>query len=106
QNGLQAMEIVDNELIDLIICDVMMPELDGIHVCKRIKKNIRTSHIPIVLLTARNEFSQQLEGYEVGADDYITKPFSISMLQVKVNNIIRTRRQLKQHYSASREVEP
>lgn len=104
--GPEALAIVEETHLDLIVCDVMLPELDGIHFCKKIKQNIRTSHIPIILLTAKNELDQQIEGFEAGADDYVTKPFSISLLDVKINNIVRSRKRLKEYYSESKEIVP
>lgn len=105
-NGREALEQIADKEVDLIICDVMMPELDGIHFCKKIKQNIQTCHIPVVLLTAKTETYQQIEGFEVGADDYITKPFSVNLLDAKVNNIIRSRKRLKEYYSNTTEVIP
>lgn len=106
QNGLQALELLEDREADIIVCDVMMPGLDGTGLCRKLKQNIKTCHIPIVLLTARNELDQQIEGLEAGADDYVTKPFSISLLEAKVQNIVRSRKRLKEHYSNSREIVP
>jgi len=105
-NGEQALEVLDGQQIDLIICDVMMPELDGLHFCKRVKQNIQTSHIPVVLLTAKADTHQQIKGLEMGADDYVTKPFSINLLEAKVQNILRSRKRLKEFYSTSKEIIP
>ncbi|PTQ93983.1 signal transduction histidine kinase [Mucilaginibacter yixingensis] len=105
-DGAQALKVLEEHPADLIICDVMMPELDGLHFCKRVKKNIQTCHIPVVLLTAKTETSQQVKGLEMGADDYITKPFSITILEAKVQNILRSRKRLKEYYSSSTEVVP
>lgn len=105
-NGKEALAKLEEQEPDLIISDVMMPELDGLHLCKRIKQNIQTCHIPVLLLTAKAETSQQIMGVEMGADDYVTKPFSISLLDAKVQGILRTRRQLREYYSATKEVIP
>ncbi|TZF86104.1 response regulator (plasmid) [Pedobacter sp. BS3] len=105
-NGKEALMLVESETVDMIICDIMMPELDGIHFCKKIKQNIQTCHIPVILLTAKSETRQQIEGLEVGADDYVTKPFSINLLDAKVHNIIRSRKRLKEYYSNTKEVVP
>lgn len=105
-DGKEALGLLDEEQVDLIICDVMMPELDGIHFCKKIKQNIRTCHIPVVLLTAKNETNHQIKGLEVGADDYVTKPFSIALLEAKLQNISRSRKRLKEYYSSSTEIIP
>ncbi|MDN5287174.1 MAG: ATP-binding region ATPase domain protein [Mucilaginibacter sp.] len=105
-DGLQALAVLDAQQIDLIICDVMMPELDGLHFCKRVKQNIQTCHIPVVLLTARADTSQQIKGFEMGADDYVTKPFSMSLLEAKIQNILRSRKRLREYYSTSKEIIP
>nr|WP_199077573.1 two-component regulator propeller domain-containing protein [Pedobacter sp. ASV19] len=105
-DGKMALEILEIRQFDLIISDVMMPELDGLHFCKRVKQNINTSHIPLILLTARNEASQQIRGLEMGADDYVTKPFSTALLAAKVTNLLRSRKRLKEYYSTSKEIVP
>lgn len=105
-NGKEALMSLDEEQPDLIISDVMMPELDGLHFCRRVKQNIQTCHIPVLLLTARAETSQQIMGLEMGADDYVTKPFSIALLEAKIQGILRIRRQLREYYSSSREIIP
>lgn len=105
-DGKEALALLEEEPVDLIICDVMMPELDGIHFCKRIKQNIQTCHIPVILLTAKNETNHQIKGLEVGADDYVTKPFSIALLEAKLQNISRSRKRLKEYYSSSKEIVP
>jgi ligand-binding sensor domain-containing protein/signal transduction histidine kinase/DNA-binding response OmpR family regulator len=105
-NGQMALELLELQPFDLIISDVMMPELDGLHFCKRVKQNINTSHIPLMLLTARTETSQQLKGLEMGADDYITKPFSTPLLAAKITNLLRSRKRLKEYYSVGKEMVP
>ncbi|WP_316812049.1 two-component regulator propeller domain-containing protein [Pedobacter heparinus] len=105
-DGKMALEMLDNQQFDLIISDVMMPELDGLHFCKRVKQNINTSHIPLILLTAKTETSQQVKGLEMGADDYVTKPFSTSLLATKITNLLRSRKRLKEYYSTSKEIVP
>ena len=105
-NGKVAWELLQEIPVDLILSDVMMPEEDGLHFCKRVKQNINTSHIPVILLTARAETQQQIKGYETGADDYVTKPFSTSLLDAKVKNLLRSRRRLKEYYSSSTQIIP
>jgi signal transduction histidine kinase/ligand-binding sensor domain-containing protein/DNA-binding response OmpR family regulator len=105
-NGQMALELLEIQQFDLIISDVMMPELDGLHFCKRVKQNINTSHIPLMLLTAKTETSQQIKGLEMGADDYITKPFSPNLLAAKIANLLRSRKRLKEYYSAGKEMVP
>ncbi|MFQ6599865.1 two-component regulator propeller domain-containing protein [Flavobacterium sp. C3NV] len=105
-DGQMALDLLEIQPFDLIISDVMMPELDGLHFCKKVKQNINTSHIPLMLLTARNETSQQLKGLEMGADDYITKPFSTPILAAKITNLLRSRKRLKEYYSVGKEMVP
>jgi len=105
-NGQMALDLLEIQPFDLIISDVMMPELDGLHFCKKVKQNINTSHIPLMLLTARNETSQQIKGLEMGADDYITKPFSTPLLAAKITNLLRSRKRLKEYYSVGKEMVP
>ncbi|HWR40195.1 MAG TPA: response regulator transcription factor [Patescibacteria group bacterium] len=85
-NGRQALEILDAEVIDLVILDVMMPEHDGWTVCREIRKK---SNVPVIMLTARGEEVDQLFAFEIGADEYITKPFSPKILTARVNSIFR-----------------
>jgi len=105
-NGKQALELLETETVDLIISDVMMPEIDGIQLSKKIKQNITTCHIPIILLTAKSETTHQIKGLEAGADDYVAKPFSIALLDAKVQNILKSRKRLKEYFSSSREIVP
>ncbi len=86
---------------DLIITDIMMPVMDGTALCRRIKQDIRTSHIPVVMLTAKDTKADQQQGYEVGADSYLTKPFSISMLRSRIVNLLTARQRLASYLSAS-----
>jgi len=90
-NGKEGLGKATEIIPDLIICDIMMPEMDGIELCKRIKTDIRTSHIPVILLTARTAITFKYEGLETGADDYITKPFSAEYLKLRVQKLIRQR---------------
>jgi len=106
EDGIPALEILKDEDVDLVITDVMLPEMSGIKLCRAIKQNIRTCHIPVIMLSAKANVNDQLEGLEVGADDYITKPFSISVLLSKVYNTLRSRKRMLDHYSNSLEVEP
>lgn len=105
-DGKEALALLADRHPDAIISDVMMPEMDGLHFCKKIKQNIQTSHIPIILLTAKSEISQQLKGFEMGADDYILKPFSIALLDAKVRSLLRTRDRLREYYKNTGEIEP
>lgn len=106
QNGEEALEILKENEVDVIVTDVMMPVMDGIKLCKNVKQNIRTCHIPVLILSAKTDVKDQLEGLQVGADDYIPKPFSLSILTAKIQNMMRTRRRMLERYSKSLEVEP
>lgn len=92
QNGLR---LAKESVPDLIVSDVMMPVMDGLTFCSKIKEDVVTSHIPVILLTARSDESQRIEGYEHGADAYITKPFNDHLLLVRISNLLQARRQKK-----------
>ncbi|WP_281310092.1 two-component regulator propeller domain-containing protein [Flavobacterium flavigenum] len=100
-NGKEALELVLKEPFDLIISDVKMPVMDGITFCRKVKKNININHIPIILLTAQSHDHNQLEGLDIGADSYITKPFNMEILKKTVVNLIRTRDLLKNNFSGN-----
>jgi AraC-like DNA-binding protein len=87
------------ELPDLIITAVMMPEIDGNEFCRNLKNDERTSHIPVIMLTAKVTVEQQIEGLESGADVYLTKPFSVQVLQSYISNLLRSKEILRQRYS-------
>ena len=94
-DGQQGLAIANEIVPDLIVSDVMMPVMNGLEFCQRIKGNTATSHIPVILLTARALSQHQIEGYESGADAYITKPFSAELLLVRISNLLKSRIQLK-----------
>lgn len=91
EDGKEGLGLAGEEIPDLIISDVMMPVMDGISMTKQLKSNVKTSHIPVILLTARTSLIFKVEGLETGADDYVNKPFNPKVLQLKVRNLIRTR---------------
>jgi signal transduction histidine kinase/DNA-binding response OmpR family regulator/streptogramin lyase len=91
ENGLAAIEKMEKTVPDLVISDIMMPEMDGMELCRRIKSNLLTSHIPVVLLTAKSGEENVLRGYELGADAYIEKPFDPPALLLLVKNLLNTR---------------
>ncbi|MEO7989917.1 MAG: two-component regulator propeller domain-containing protein [Chryseolinea sp.] len=97
-NGKVGLMLALETIPDLIISDIMMPEMDGIAFCSQLKSNIKTSHIPIILLTARTSLIFKVEGLQTGADDYITKPFNPHLLKLKVRNLIHTREVLKKMF--------
>ena len=79
---------------NIIVSDIMMPEMDGIAMCKAIKENMNTSHIPVILLTAKDSIQDKEEGYDSGADSYLTKPFSAKLLRSRIKNLLETRKRL------------
>lgn len=97
-NGLEGKEQAFNSIPDIIVSDIMMPVMDGIALCRQLKEDVRTSHIPIILLTAKDAIQDKEEGYEVGADSYITKPFSASLLRSRINNLLESRRKMAEQF--------
>lgn len=106
KNGEEALELLKENEVDIIVTDVMMPVMDGIKLCKNVKQNIRTCHIPVIILSAKTDIKDQMEGLQMGADDYIPKPFSLAILTTKIQNMMRTRRRMLERYAKSLEVEP
>ncbi len=98
-NGEEAFAIATDEIPDLIISDLMMPKMDGMQLCKKLKANETTSHIPIILLTAKTNIETKIEGLETGADDYIAKPFDMKELQVRIHNLIEIRKNLQAKFA-------
>ncbi|MFC1760715.1 response regulator [Planctomycetota bacterium] len=97
-NGKQGLQVARQNMPDLIISDIMMPEMDGIELCRILKNNENSSHIPIILLTAKGSEDEQVEGLETGADDYVIKPFSRAILKASVTNLLESRRRLQSHF--------
>ncbi len=106
QNGVEALERLKAEDVDIIVSDVMMAEMDGLELCRRIKTNIATSHIPVVLLTAKTMSSDELQGLEAGADDYITKPFSMEILRKRIHNLVQRSQDLHQRFAKEIDIKP
>jgi DNA-binding response OmpR family regulator len=104
-NGKIGLELAKKEDPDLIVCDVMMPEMDGIELTRLLKTEFHTSHIPIILLTAKSLEEHKIEGIETGADDYITKPFNMVYLEKRILNILKQRKQLKERFSRDLQTE-
>jgi signal transduction histidine kinase/ligand-binding sensor domain-containing protein/CheY-like chemotaxis protein/AraC-like DNA-binding protein len=106
RDGKEGISVAINKLPQLIISDIMMPEVSGIELCHQIKTNIVTSHIPVILLTAKTATETQIEGYQTGADDYITKPFQKELLMVRIQNLIESREKLRKVFKTKVELEP
>jgi signal transduction histidine kinase/DNA-binding response OmpR family regulator len=98
-NGKEGFETAQKHIPDIIISDVMMPVADGFELTKNCKEDTLTSHIPILLLTAKNEITDQLEGLGIGADAYLTKPFSSKLLKARIKNLLENRRKLQERFS-------
>lgn len=103
-NGVVALQMAELNIPDLVVSDVMMPQMDGLELCSRLKQSTATSHIPVILLTARTLDEQRIEGYEHGADAYITKPFSAPLLLARIHNLLQSRKQLKQVFAGADEL--
>jgi signal transduction histidine kinase/ligand-binding sensor domain-containing protein len=97
-NGLEGLACATEAIPDLIISDVMMPEMDGLSFCSRIKTDARTSHIPVILLTAKTAVTHQVSGLQTGADIYLTKPFSMEVLELQIRNLLASRERLWQQF--------
>ncbi len=105
-NGRAGIEIAREHLPDLIVSDIMMPELNGLDLCAALKSDIRTNHIPVILLTARGASYQMMQGLKAGADAYVIKPFDIRVLELKIKNLIHTREVLQHRNNPFITVEP
>ncbi len=103
-DGEQGLKMVQTHLPDLIVSDVMMPLMDGLELCRRVRADHHLSHIPIILLTARISEEQKMEGFETGADDYITKPFNVEILQTRIRNLIHRRELFQKDFRKQIEV--
>lgn len=99
ENGTEGINKALEFVPDIIVSDILMPETDGLELCKKLKTDERTSHIPIILLTAKVGEEDQYKGLEIGADDYITKPFKIKLLRTRLKNLIKSRKLLRKRYS-------
>ena len=104
-DGKEGLTVAMKEVPDLVICDVMMPVMDGLEFTEQLKTNTATSHIPVIMLTAKNLEEHRAEGYEHGADSYITKPFHSKVLLARIENLLRQRQLLKHLYQGSQEAD-
>lgn len=98
ENGVEALDVLEQKSVDLIISDIMMPLMDGVELCKHLKQNLDYSHIPVILLTAKTNLESRIEGLEEGADAYIEKPFSMEYLRANVANLLSNRERLRRHF--------
>jgi len=105
-NGVDAMKIIRDNEVDIVVSDVMMPEMDGIILCKTLKNDFEFSHIPVLLLTAKNQIEDRIDCYNAGADAYISKPFEMEVLESRINNLIVNRQKINKEYQASLSINP
>lgn len=106
ENGNEALKLIIKKLPDIIISDIVMPEMDGLELCRRVKGNIETSHIPIIILTAKVEMEHQIDGLETGADAYVQKPFNMRYLKVLIKNILEKRSNMFRAFSQNNIIIP
>lgn len=100
-DGQQALQLLETEAVQLIVSDVMMPGMDGFELCKTIKSNFEYSHIPVILLTAKNTIQSKVQGLELGADAYIEKPFSKEHLMAQIASLLSNRNSIRDFYASS-----
>ena len=105
RNGKEAVPLLEQEDIDLTVSDIMMPEMDGIELCQYLKSHIEISHIPIILLTAKTKDEDRAEAYDVGADAYLTKPFSLPVLHARIRNLLKLREQTADNFKSQKVLE-
>ncbi|KAA6303216.1 MAG: Sensor histidine kinase TodS [Candidatus Ordinivivax streblomastigis] len=98
-DGMEAEEILSDQLIDIVLSDIMMPRKDGIELCAEIKENIETSHIPVILLTAKTGIENKIEGVDSGADVYLEKPVDLNLLKLSIRNLFNHQQQIKEYYA-------
>ncbi|MEQ9441430.1 MAG: two-component regulator propeller domain-containing protein [Cyclobacteriaceae bacterium] len=106
KDGEAGLRLAEEHNPSLVISDVMMPRMDGLKLCATLKGNLSTSHIPVVLLTAKSTIENQIEGLEIGADDYLPKPFNVDLLEARVKNLIDSRNKLRLHFRQSEDIHP
>ena len=106
KNGEEGLEKSLSEIPDLILADISMPKMDGIQMCQKVKTELTTSHIPVVLLTARTSLIFKIDGMENGADDYVTKPFNMQLLKTRIKNLIDSRSKLKEKFATNFDLSP
>ncbi|MFC3199068.1 response regulator [Parapedobacter deserti] len=101
ENGHRAIEALAGHPVQLVVSDVMMPEMDGYELCRLIKSDVEHSHIPVILLTAKNTLQSKIRGLEQGADAYIEKPFSPAYLQAQINSLLSNRDKVRAYFASS-----
>ena len=104
-NGADALEVLEKNMVNIVVSDIMMPEMDGLELCERLKSDVNYSHIPVILLTAKTTLQARIEGMKQGADAYIEKPFSVEYLKVCVSSLLSNREKLRKSFAHSPFVE-
>ena len=99
EDGVKALQIIDAEYVDIVITDLMMPNMDGLELCQRIKSDLHYCHLPVVLLTAKTEVEDKIKGLEMGADAYLEKPFNMDFLFATINSLLRNRQQIYSRFT-------
>ena len=106
KNGKEALLIVERQHIDLVVSDVMMPEMDGVELCQKIRENVNTSHLPLILLTAKEEIEDRIKGIRAGADSYISKPFHPDHLRIRIEKLLTMRQNIRRKFGSNDESMP
>ena len=106
EDGEKGLELAEEIIPDMVISDIMMPNMDGYRLCRELKNNIKTSHIPVILLTAKASLENKIEGLETGADDYLIKPFNTIELKTRVKNLIQVRKQIREKFQSEMILKP
>jgi signal transduction histidine kinase/ligand-binding sensor domain-containing protein/DNA-binding response OmpR family regulator len=103
-DGKEAVAVINSRHIDLVVSDIIMPEMDGLELCRTIKNNLDTSHIEVLLLTAKNSINDRIESYNAGADGYLSKPFELKVLQAKINSLVRNRKRKTEYFKHNADI--
>ena len=103
-NGVEALSVIENNEVDIVVSDVMMPVMDGLELCRHLKADIRTSHIPVILLTAKTTAEDRVECYRAGADGYIAKPFELKVLEARIENFLACKRVRQEEFQSAPEI--
>jgi len=104
EDGEKGLEVLNTNMVDIIICDLMMPRMNGLEFCRRVKANIQTSHIPVLMLTAKNTPEDQVESYKAGVESFITKPFDKSILDARIANLLHAREARQQSFRTNMDI--
>lgn len=104
ENGIEALKIVEETPIDIVVSDIIMPEMDGLELCRKLKSNLTTSHIAVLLLTAKNSVDDRIDSYRAGADGYLSKPFELKVLDARISSLIKNRKHKSERFKTTAEL--